>query len=151
MTSGMGQRHIDRSRRRHADGARGEAGFSLVETMIASLVLTVGLVGLLQLLAVATVMHSDARHATTTTLLAQAKIDELMKKNLTTAAAVQVGGDLDADVANYFDSPEAGITRRWVVAAGPVANTRLVTVKVENKGGRVYGREQQLTTIIRQW
>jgi hypothetical protein len=32
-----------------------------------------------------------------------------------------------------------------------VTGTRLLTVKVENKGGRVYGREQQLTTIIRQW
>ena len=150
MTSVTGHGPIDPSRRRH-DHARGEAGFSLVETMVASLVLTVGLVGLLQLLAVATVMHSDARQATTATLLAQAKIDELMKKNLTTAASVQVGGDLSANVANYFDTPEDGITRRWVVAAGPVANTRLLTVKVENKGGRVYGREQQLTTIIRQW
>jgi Tfp pilus assembly protein PilV len=150
VTSVTGHGPIDPSRRRH-DHARGEAGFSLVETMVASLVLTVGLVGLLQLLAVATVMHSDARQATTATLLAQAKIDELMKKNLTTAASVQVGGDLSANVANYFDTPEDGITRRWVVAAGPVANTRLLTVKVENKGGRVYGREQQLTTIIRQW
>ena len=151
MTSVTGQGRIDRARRRQADDRQGEAGFSLVETMIASLVLTVGLVGLLQLLAVATVMHSDARHATTATLLAQAKIDELMKKNLTTAAAVQVGGSISADVVNYFDTPDAGITRRWVVEAGPVANTRLLTVKVENKGGRVYGREQQLTTIIRQW
>ena len=132
-------------------GDRGDAGFSLVEAMIASLVLTVGLVGLLQLLAVTTVMHSDARHATTATLLAQSKLDELMKKNLSTNAAVQEGGSISADVANYFDTPQAGVTRRWVVAPGPVANTRLVTVKVTNKGGRVYGREQQLTTIIRQW
>ena len=146
-----GHRRIDPSRRRQDDDARGEAGFSLVETMIASLVLTVGLVGLLQLLAVATVMHSDARQATTATLLAQAKIDELMKKNLSTSAAVQEGGSITANVANYFDTPEDGITRRWLVAPGPVTGTRLLTVKVENKGGRVYGREQQLTTIIRQW
>jgi competence protein ComGC len=146
-----GHRRIDPSRRRQDDDARGEAGFSLVETMIASLVLTVGLVGLLQLLAVATVMHSDARQATTATLLAQAKIDELMKKNLSTSAAVQEGGSISANVANYFDTPEDGITRRWLVAPGPVTGTRLLTVKVENKGGRVYGREQQLTTIIRQW
>ena len=146
-----GHRRIDPSRRRQDDDARGEAGFSLVETMIASLVLTVGLVGLLQLLAVATVMHSDARQATTATLLAQAKIDELMKKNLSTSAAVQEGGSISANVANYLDTPEDGITRRWLVAPGPVTGTRLLTVKVENKGGRVYGREQQLTTIIRQW
>jgi Tfp pilus assembly protein PilV len=130
---------------------RSDAGFSLVEAMVASLVLTVGLVGLLQLLAVTTVMHSDARQATNATLLAQAKIDELMKLNLTTAPAVQVGGSIGANVTNYFDTPVSGVTRRWVVTAGPIANTRILTVKVENKGGRVYGREQQLTTIIRQW
>ena len=151
VTSVTAQRRIDRVGPRPDDNDRGDSGFSLVETMIASLVLTVGLVGLLQLLAVATVMHSDARHATTATLLAQAKIDELMKKNLTTAAAVQVGGNLASNVANYFDTPENGVTRRWVVANGPVANSRLLTVKVENKAGRVYGRKQQLTTIIRQW
>ena len=132
-------------------GARDEAGFSLVEAMVASLVLTVGLVGLLQLLAVTTVMHSDARQATNATLLAQSKVDELMKLNLTTAPAIQVGGSITANVANYFDTPADGVTRRWVVTAGPITSTRLLTVKVENKGGRVYGREQQLTTIIRQW
>jgi type II secretory pathway pseudopilin PulG len=132
-------------------GDRGEAGFSLVEAMVASLVLTVGLVGLLQLLAVATVMHSDARQATSATLLAQSKIDELMKLNLATAPAVQEGGSISANEANYFDTPEDGVTRRWLVEPGPVGNTRLLTVKVINKGGRVYGREQQLTTIIRQW
>ena len=148
MTTVVGQAQQDR---RTGNGNRGEAGFSLVEAMIASLVLTVGLVGLLQLLTITTVMHSDARQATTATLLAQSKLDDLMKLNLATAPAIQVGGSISADVTNYFDAPQAGVTRRWVVAAGPVANTRLVTVKVRNKGGRVYGREQQLTTIIRQW
>ena len=148
MTSVVGQVLPDR---RPGSGDRGDAGFSLVEAMVASLVLTVGLVGLLQLLAVTTVMHSDARQATTATLLAQSKLDELMKKNLSTNASVQVGGSITTNVANYFDTPQAGITRRWAVSNGPVANTRLLTVKVENTGGRVYGREQQLTTIIRQW
>ena len=130
---------------------RGQGGFSLVETMVASLVLVVGLVGMAQLLAVATVMHSDARQATTATLLAQSKIDELMRLN-SLASAVLPGGDLDADVADHFDSPQEGITRRWLVVADtPVVGTRLLTVKVENLGGRVYGREQELTTVIRQW
>lgn len=129
----------------------GEAGFSLVETMVASLVLTVGLVGMAQLLAVSTIMHSDARQATTVTLLAQSKLDELMRLNLT-AAAVAPGGSLDADVADHFDAPQAGITRRWLVVDNtPIAGTRLLTVRVQNMGGRVYGRQQDVTTVIRQW
>jgi hypothetical protein len=130
---------------------RGEGGFSLVETMVASLVLVVGLVGMAQLLAVATVMHSDARQATTATLLAQSKIDVLMRLNFA-AAAVLPGGNLNANVANHFDNPQQGITRRWLVVANtPVAGTRLLTVRVENLGGRVYGRRHELTTVIRQW
>jgi Tfp pilus assembly protein PilV len=129
----------------------GEAGFSVVEAMVASLVLAVGLVGLAQLLAVATRMHSDARQATTATLFAQTKIDELMKLNMSLASATMVGGSLTADVADHFDSPQAGLTRRWLIANGPVANTRYVTVRVDNKGGRLYGGREQVTTVLRQW
>lgn len=128
-----------------------EAGFSLVETMVASLVLTIGLVGMAQLLAVATIMHSDARQATTGTVLAQAKIDELMKTDFSFNSAVALGGDLVANEADHFDQPEPGIDRRWRVTAGPVAGTRIIEVSIENKGGRHYGRTQTLTTIIRDW
>ena len=134
-----------------AQDARGEAGFSLVETMVASLVLTIGLVGLAQLLAVATIMHSDARQATTGTVLAQAKLDELMKVDFSLSSTVALGGSVASNMAPYFDQPETHIDRRWSVAAGPVAGTRLLTVTVENKGGRLYGRSQTLTTVIRDW
>jgi hypothetical protein len=129
---------------------RGEAGFSLVETMVASLVLTVGLVGLGQLLAVATVMHSDARQATTSTVLAQAKMDELMKANGLSLSSIQLGS-LASNMTGFYDEPEPGITRRWQVNEGPVDNTWLLQVTVENKGGRLYGGTETLTTVIREW
>jgi len=132
-------------------GAPSESGFSLVETMVASLVLTIGLVGLAQLLAVATIMHSDARQATTGTVLAQAKIDELMKLDFDTSPAVQLGGSISSNMANFSDSPEPGIDRRWQVTNGPVAGTRLLQVNIDNKGGRLYGGSQTLTTVIREW
>jgi prepilin-type N-terminal cleavage/methylation domain-containing protein len=128
-----------------------EGGFTLVELMIASVVLTVGLVSMAQLLAVSTVMHSDARQATSVTHLAQSKIEELVKLNFATAPAVQIGGSLTADIANYFDSPQNGTTRRWLVQAGPAANTRLVTVRIINLRGRYYGSRQDLTTVLRRW
>ena len=131
--------------------ARSEAGFSLVETMVASLVLTIGLVGMAQLLAVATIMHSDARQATANTVLVQAKLDELMKANFSLSSTVALGGSIASNMAPYFDQPEASIERRWRVTDGPVAGTRLLEVSVENKGGRLYGRTQTLTTVIRDW
>ena len=132
-------------------GARGEAGFSLVETMVASVVLTIGLVGLAQLLAVATIMHSDARQATTGTVLAQAKMDQLMKLDFSLNPTVALGGSIASNMAPYFDQPQPGIDRRWRVTDGPVAGTRLLEVTVENKGGRLYGGRQTLTTLIRDW
>ena len=131
--------------------AKSEAGFSLVETMVASLVLTIGLVGLAQLLAVATIMHSDARQATAGTVLAQAKMDELMKADFSLNSTVALGGSIASNMAPYFDQPEPGIDRRWRVTDGPVAGTRVLEVTIENKGGRHYGRTSTLTTIIRDW
>ena len=117
------------------------------------MVLTVGLVAMAQLLAVSTVMHMDSRQASSASQLAQAKVEELMKLNLATAAAVQVTGSdsLAANVTNYFDTPQADVTRRWRVQAGPVAGTRLVTVRVINPRAHLYGTETDLTTILRQW
>ena len=131
--------------------ARSEAGFSLVETMVASLVLTIGLVGMAQLLAVATIMHSDARQATAGTVLAQAKMDQLMKADSSLNSTVALGGSIASNMAPYYDQPEPGMERRWRVTGGPVAGTRVLEVSVENKGGRLYGRTQTLTTIIRDW
>lgn len=132
-----------------------EAGFTLIEVLVATLVLTIGLLSMAQLLGISTVMHADARQASTATQLAQTKIDELLKLNLTTAAAVQITpvspDSLTTNVAGYFDTPQVGVTRRWRVQAGPAANTRLLTVRVVNARARQYGAQIDLTTILRQW
>lgn len=131
-----------------------ESGFSLVEVLIAMLVVTIGLVSMAQLMAVTTVMHADARETSTATQLAQAKLEELIKLNLATEAAVQITVDpdsLDENVTNYFDTVGSTITRRWKVEEGPADNTRIVTVRVINSRARQYGSRIELTTIIRQW
>jgi Tfp pilus assembly protein PilV len=129
-------------------------GASLIEVLVATLVLTIGLVGMAQLMGVSMLMHLNAREATTATQFAQAKIDELMKLNLATAPAVQITpaspDSLTTNVANYFDSPQAAITRRWRVQAGPAANTRILTVRVVNARAR-QGGQVDVSTIIRQW
>lgn len=128
-----------------------EAGFTLIELMIAALVLTVGLVSVAQLLAISTAMHVNARLTTSGTLLLQGKVEELAKLNFTDDPEVQIGGSLTADVASFNDAPVAGVTRRWLVQAGPGAHPalRLLTVRIINPGAR--HRQRDLTTVIRQW
>lgn len=131
--------------------ARGEAGFTLVEVIIATLVLTVGLVGMAQLLAVSTVMHLSARQTTDGTHLLQGKVEELAKLNFSTDPQVQIGGSLTANIANFNDAPAPGITRRWLIQAGPAADPRMrrLTVRIINPGKR--HQQADLTTVIRQW
>lgn len=123
---------------------------------MSTVVLTIALVGLAQLLAVSVQMHQLSRNTEVATQLAEAKFEELMKLNFTTAASVQltpVGADsLNTDVANYFDSPAPTFTRRWRVEAGPVDRTRRVTVRlVPAATSPLLFKQVQLTTLIRQW
>jgi hypothetical protein len=130
----------------------GERGFTLIETLVGTFLLVIGLIGLVQLLVVSTMVHHGAREASTPTDEAQTKLDELVKLDFT-SASIQVNGTdtLERDVANYFDAPSPTLTRRWRVQDGPTANTRLLTVRVLNQRARQYGRQIDLTTVIRQW
>lgn len=136
-----------------AGRASSEAGFTLVEALVSCLVLIIGIVSLAQLQAMTTLMHARARSVSASTQQAQAKIDELVKLNHATAPAVQVTptnpDSLTTNVNNYFDTPAVGVTRRWRVQAGPVANTRVLTVRVINT--RIPGQPVNVTTILRQW
>ena len=130
--------------------AASENGFTLIEVMVSTVVLTIGLVGIAALLAITTEMHLGAREAARSTRLAQDKFDDLMKLDFDSDPEVAVGGDLDANAADYFDEPMTGVTVRWAVAAGPTDDTRVVTVRVLNNKAQKY-RRTELTTIIRQW
>ena len=149
----VGRAFTARLARRKAAPYVGEGGFTLVEVMICTLILTTGMLGIAGLLGVTTFMQVDAREATRSTRLAQDKIDELMKLDLATDAAVQEGGNLSTNVTNYFEVPAGveGVTVRWFVDEGPVDDTRVLTVHVENFRARQYGRNVELSTIIRQW
>jgi len=145
-------------RKRSADPLRGtrpagDGGFTLIETLISTFILTIGMVAIAGLLAVTTQMQIGAREAARSTRLAQDKIDELMKLDFDTAPAVAVGGNLAADVANYSETPLDGITLRWLVASGPTGvntDTRVLTVRVINMRAQA-NRQTDVATIIREW
>jgi type II secretory pathway pseudopilin PulG len=136
--------------------ASSSSGFGLIEVLISTFVVSIGLLAIVQLVGVTALQYADARETTTAVQQAQAKLDELMKLNLATAPAVQITpanpDSLTQNVANYFDTPAPGLTRRWRVQNGPAANTRLVTVRVVNMRARSrFGSQTDLTTVIRQW
>ena len=64
-----------------------EDGMGLVEVLIAVGILTVGLLGSAQLLAITTHTHMLARETTDATRLAQAKVEELVKSDFATDPA----------------------------------------------------------------
>ena len=146
------QRQAKLSRRNRA---RDDRGFTIIEVLIAVMLLMIGLAAMSQLVAVTIIQHADSRRRNDSTRQAQAKLDELMKLNQTTAPAMQITGvdSLVANTPNYFDTPAPGLTRRWVVTAGPVVDTRTVTVRVINQSMSKPGavRELDLTSVIRQW
>jgi hypothetical protein len=134
-----------------------EAGFSLLEGLIATALLVVGLLAVAQVLAMTVAQHGVGRSTAEATRLAQSKHEELAKLDFATDPSVQVSplapDPLTQNVANYFDVPANGVyTRRWRVETGPTATTRFLTVRVEPTDmTRPLARAVDLATVIRQW
>jgi len=138
-----------------------DRGFTLIEVLVATCILTIALVSIAELMAITLRMQMLGRNQTSATRLAQDKIDELMTMNFTTAS-LSLGGSLTADVANHFDSDDQNLfKRRWVVAAGPAdpgvpvadqANLRFLTVRVTPVVVDLRtAAPAELVTIIRCW
>jgi prepilin-type N-terminal cleavage/methylation domain-containing protein len=137
-----------------------DRGFTVIEVLIAMIILTVALVSMAELMAVTLRLQQLGRNQTSAVRLAQDKIDELMSQNWAAAPQLVVGGSLTADQADHFDTPPTAVNykRRWVVADGPVDPTvaagrlRIITVRVipEVTDTRTY-TPTDLTTIVRCW
>lgn len=128
---------------------RGEGGFTLVEVLVSTLVLTIGLIGTAGLLVVTMTQQIAARESTRSVRLANDKLDELMTLPFN-SPAISIGGDVNTDVGNYSDSPADGIDVRWAVTAGPTSGTRVLTVRVINRRA-LQNRQTELLTIVREW
>jgi hypothetical protein len=151
-----------------------EAGFTVLEVAIASVVSTVGLVFLATLFTLGIAQNRMVKQYTTATALAQQKLEEINAVERTDSR-LTVGGGLNKDSTDlkqtgYYDTvyvnPETGIVtnviptgatpiydRYWKVENDPTLNnTRIVSVRVAARQPTV-GRNSEETTLttVRAW
>ena len=102
---------------RHACRPVDSAGFSLIETLVAALVFSVGVVGVMPLIAGAVRATRGARDTGMATWLAWQKAEEL--RGPAGALAAAAGGDVDhLDQFGRNVEPPGVYTRRWTVDRG---------------------------------
>jgi prepilin-type N-terminal cleavage/methylation domain-containing protein len=139
---------------------RRPAGFSLIEVIVATAVLTVGVLGLAQLIVVSTVANRDARATTTATVLARSKMEELRAAPFDGLAA-SPPGVLAADTPGFVDyidgsgaavpSSAATFVRRWAITplASDPLNAVILQVLVRTTGK--IGGETRLMSVRTRW
>ena len=102
-----------------------ERGFTLIEVLIALLVLMVGMAGILSLQLTSMKATSFSRHATEASSLAEDKVEDLRTVPLNSARFANGNDQVDsrgvADAAGLY-------TRTWTIAPG--IETTIITVSV---------------------
>src|ERR1700693_5205545 len=85
-----------------------DSGFTLIETMIALLVLTIGLVGTAALMTTTVSTTARSHLMGTAAMLASEKLEDLDRFDKNDPSVV-AGGSLGADTAGYFDDVQISV------------------------------------------
>jgi Tfp pilus assembly protein PilV len=94
---------------------RANDGSTLVEVLVATLVLVTGVLGVAQLFLIAAAANAAARDTTVTTTLAAQKVEQLLSAELSAATGLVDHVDMWGRVVGTGESPPANAlyTRRW--------------------------------------
>jgi len=116
-------------------GRRDDAGFTLIEALIAIVVLVFGLLAVTNLMLIGASSNSVANQSSATTAIASEQLERLKATPFT---GLVTGGSLTSDTTNFFrdDSVDGvgPIHTRWVIAA-PNTQTRFIQVRSQPSGG----------------
>jgi prepilin-type N-terminal cleavage/methylation domain-containing protein len=128
-----------------------EAGFTLVEVLVAIVILVFGLIAVTNLLLVAASSNTVANHSTAAATAASETMETLKQVPFSQLAD---GGDLNADATGFFRLdriPGVGpIRTRWVVTTTPTdAQVKFITVQSEGEGPMVRSRSRATYTTFR--
>jgi prepilin-type N-terminal cleavage/methylation domain-containing protein len=118
----------------------GQRGFTVVEVLIALLVLLIGMAGILSMQLTSVRATAFSRHATEASVLAEDKMEEL--RTMPTAALADASDQVDA--RGVLD-PQGLYTRAWTIASVPPHLAITVTVSWLEQGGEPY--DIALTTM----
>jgi prepilin-type N-terminal cleavage/methylation domain-containing protein len=135
---------------------RSHRGFTLIETMISILVLTIGLVGTAALMSSSVNMGAHARYQSTAALLASEKMEDL-DRFPSSDPAMNQGGSLTADIAGYSDSVQISANNGNINESTSIDGTiTLYTQKpdgtvVVTTGAALPAATEDMLTFKRRW
>ena len=133
---------------------KGQEGFTLIEAVVATGILIVGLVAISNLMFVAISSNSIANWQTGSTFLASQKLEELRATRFDAPTLLDSPADsLDVDAAGYFEDDTVdglGVFHtRWrvqtVAAVGP--NLKYIAVRTEKVGPLARRTQAEFTTL----
>jgi type IV pilus assembly protein PilV len=128
--------------------SRDESGFTLIEVLIAIVILTVGLLGTAALTTGIVRGNVAGKHLTTATAIAQSCFEENRRVGYANAGAVPAGGS-NSCVAGSATITAGGhsFTRNLTVDAS-VSNIKTLTVTVSWSEGAVGAKSITLRTVL---
>ena len=112
---------------------KGEAGFSLLEALVATVITVFVLLAVEMLIVQAIRVQTFSRDTAMANALARAQLEELRALPKSDPKRA-IGGSLTSNSTNYHNTSNAKFTRRWTVANGP-AGSQDVTVAVVSTQG----------------
>jgi type IV pilus assembly protein PilV len=127
---------------------RGEHGFSIIESMIASVIFAIGIIAVVGIFLTNIKQNGSAEDMTQSSVLAQDMLEDLIDIHYDIMAAAGDAGSIDSDVTGYFDDPVPGYHRRWSVDVdAPVAGITTIRVRVI-PGRELIGEAKECTVAL---